>query len=113
MKGSADVVLDEGNIVATKKVGDYFGEVGLAFDVPRTATLKAKSFCILARLERQTFKDVVSEAPMVEELIVSQIRQMHNIATTQDKSPGVAEWQARPELVETEPLLSEHNTLEV
>jgi CRP-like cAMP-binding protein len=35
--------------------GDYFGEVGAAMDIPRTATVTAITPCVLASCDRETF----------------------------------------------------------
>lgn len=39
--------------------GDYFGEVGAAMDIPRTATVTAITPCVLARCDRDTFDEYV------------------------------------------------------
>jgi CRP-like cAMP-binding protein len=39
--------------------GDYFGEVGAAMDIPRTATVTAITPCVLARCDRETFDEFV------------------------------------------------------
>jgi CRP-like cAMP-binding protein len=39
--------------------GDYFGEVGAAMDIPRTATVTAITPCVLARCDRDTFDEFV------------------------------------------------------
>jgi len=61
MKGTANVFLNE-EVIATKEVGDYFGEVGLVYDAPRTASVCAKSFTIVARLTRSSFVQVLQDA---------------------------------------------------
>jgi CRP-like cAMP-binding protein len=39
--------------------GDYFGEVGLVMDVPRTATVTALTPCTIASCDRATFDEFV------------------------------------------------------
>lgn len=39
--------------------GDYFGEVGAAMDVPRTATVTAITPCVIARCDRAAFEEFV------------------------------------------------------
>jgi CRP-like cAMP-binding protein len=39
--------------------GDYFGEVGAAMDIPRTATVTAITPCVLASCDRDTFDELV------------------------------------------------------
>jgi ATP-binding cassette, subfamily B, bacterial len=39
--------------------GDYFGEVALAMDVPRTATVRAMTPSVVASCDRDTFDELV------------------------------------------------------
>jgi CRP-like cAMP-binding protein len=39
--------------------GDYFGEVGAAMDMPRTATVRALSPAVVASCDRETFDEFV------------------------------------------------------
>lgn len=41
------------------KPGDYFGEVGLVMDMPRTATVRAVTPAVLASCDRKTFDELV------------------------------------------------------
>jgi CRP-like cAMP-binding protein len=43
----------------TLKPGDYFGEVGLVMDIPRTATVRAVTPCVVASCDRDTFDELV------------------------------------------------------
>ena len=51
--------------VATRSEGDYFGEMALLSDLPRAATVRAKSPCLLLSLSRGQFNELVREAPEV------------------------------------------------
>jgi MFS family permease len=53
-------VTKEGRHVATLGAGDYFGEIALLRDVPRTATVTAKSETVLQALDRATFVPAVT-----------------------------------------------------
>jgi MFS family permease len=53
-------VTKEGRHVATLGAGDYFGEIALLRDVPRTATVTAKSETVLQALDRNTFVPAVT-----------------------------------------------------
>ena len=39
--------------------GDYFGEVGLVMNVPRTATVKGMTPAVVASCDRETFDEIV------------------------------------------------------
>jgi len=58
-RGSVEVVAD-GRIVATLGPGDYFGEIALLRDVPRTATVTALEETRLLSLERHQFLAAVT-----------------------------------------------------
>lgn len=77
VKGSCDVLIqtEEGRSkkVATKQAGDYFGEVALVLDQKRTASIVARSFCILAKLTRDAFETVLNDCPLVKETMILQI----------------------------------------
>jgi CRP-like cAMP-binding protein len=53
-EGEADVVVD-GELVGTLGAGSGFGEIALLRDIPRTATVSARSDVLLYVLEREEF----------------------------------------------------------
>jgi cAMP-dependent protein kinase regulator len=59
--GRADVVTD-GDVADTLLAGSYFGEIALLRDVPRTATVVARTPMRLFRLDREGFDLVIAEA---------------------------------------------------
>lgn len=52
----------EQEAVATLGPGDFFGEVAIVVDVPRSATLWAVTPCTLLTMERDGFRSVVAQA---------------------------------------------------
>jgi CRP-like cAMP-binding protein len=64
LSGSADVLVD-GELVGSLIAGDGFGEIALLHDVPRRATVRARSAVRVATLQRAAFTEVVPafEAP--------------------------------------------------
>jgi MFS family permease len=57
--GTFDVVVD-GASVANLETGDYFGEIALLRDVPRTATVRAREDAMLLALDRRDFIPAVA-----------------------------------------------------
>jgi MFS family permease len=58
-EGEVDVLVD-GEHVRTLGQGGYFGEIALLRDVPRTATVRARSAVRLQRLDREGFLAIVA-----------------------------------------------------
>ena len=60
IKTGAVEVHQDGRLMRTEGAGDYFGEIGLLRDVPRTATVTASEDTELLSLSRADFLDAVS-----------------------------------------------------
>ncbi len=63
-KGSIDVVSEDEKVVyATLSDGAYFGEIAILLSTPRTATIKAKDYCDLYSLHKDTFDQILQRFP--------------------------------------------------
>jgi CRP-like cAMP-binding protein len=49
--------------VSVLEPGDFFGEIALLEEVRRTATVKARTPCVLLALDRADFQELLAEAP--------------------------------------------------
>ncbi len=61
-------------VLATLKAGDFFGEIALVKNVPRTATIRATTYCNLYKLGRKTFKSVLETHPEIAAQIEEEAR---------------------------------------
>jgi len=63
-KGRCEVLAAEGGaVIATLRDGDFFGEIALLEHRPRSATVRAASYCDLYRLGKEDFDRVVAKFP--------------------------------------------------
>ncbi len=61
-EGSAEVIAEENGVrrhLAVLQTGDFFGEVALLHDIPRTATVQGKDAGSVWRLERRDFHELL------------------------------------------------------
>ncbi|MCG3118195.1 MAG: hypothetical protein ALAOOOJD_00358 [bacterium] len=65
-QGTVEVVSKDGNMVyVTLTVGDFFGEIALVLSQPRTACVRAVSYCDLYRLDKEMFDRVLVNYPNI------------------------------------------------
>jgi len=76
--GLVQVTAVDGHVLREEGPGDYFGEIGLLRDVPRTATITALEPTVLLALEREEFLGAVTgqgEARgLAEDVVVRRLR---------------------------------------
>ena len=71
------LVLDKsGEVVVELKEGDYFGEVALFRNQPRTATVKAVTYCDLYSLNKSKFDLIIKRFPSIAEKIKSKVERV-------------------------------------
>ena len=68
VQGEADIIIDTpaGPItVATVKQNDWVGEIAILCDVPRTATITAKSKLVTLRISKDVFFQLIMQFPQM------------------------------------------------
>jgi hypothetical protein len=61
--GVCEVILTDGNIVATLHDGQFFGEIALIEETTRTANVRAQSYCDLYKLQKEDFLRIIKTYP--------------------------------------------------
>jgi voltage-gated potassium channel len=62
-RGEVEVEDPEGRVLRTLGEGDFFGEISLLTDAPRSATVRAVGYCDLYALDRETFRRTLAQYP--------------------------------------------------
>jgi voltage-gated potassium channel len=65
VRGELEVVSRSGTILARLSGGDFFGEIALFTDAPRTATVRALTYCDVYVLSRSAFRYLTRKYPDV------------------------------------------------
>jgi ATP-binding cassette subfamily B protein len=77
VQGTVDVLQNDpvtgSRRIATLKDGDYFGEMALVRDIPRTATVRTLTECAFLTLHRNSFLALLEEEPSIRSRVVSEI----------------------------------------
>ena len=70
VRGAVAVTSPDGeSIYAELKAGAFFGEIGVLMDRPRTATIVARTRCLLVVLTKEDFRKILPRFPEVESAI--------------------------------------------
>ncbi len=88
MQGEADVLVSAGGEpfrVATLKRNDFVGEIAILCDVPRTATVRAKTDLVTLRITKDLFFRLITEFPQMAVEIMRVLAQRLE-KTTKDAS---------------------------
>ena len=65
-RGEVEVLDTQGQGAGHAGEGDYFGEISLLLDQPRTASVRAKTLCDLFVLSKTDFERVLKDYPRFE-----------------------------------------------
>ena len=98
VKGTIEIINDDGEITfAELSSGAYFGEIGIMFNMKRTATVVAKTNCTLVVMTGDELKSVLKNYPAAEK---SMQKAAHQRVTDLAKEYEVSGKPMSPELVE-------------
>ncbi len=84
--GEADVIIDTPGgplVVATLKQNEIVGEIAILCDVPRTATVRAKSQMTTLRISKELFFNLVVEFPKIAVEIMRELA--HRLEQTTER----------------------------
>jgi voltage-gated potassium channel len=75
-QGTVEVVSKDGSVVhATLTDGNFFGEIALVLQQPRSASVRAVSYCDLYRLDKEMFDRVLAHYPNIAAQIEAKARE--------------------------------------
>jgi glucose-6-phosphate 1-dehydrogenase len=78
VRGEVEVLDASGQVKATLREGDCFGEVALLLSEPRTATVRAKTSCDLFVLDKADFSRILRDDPQFAEAIKAIATERYN-----------------------------------
>ncbi|MDX1439420.1 MAG: cyclic nucleotide-binding domain-containing protein [Rubricoccaceae bacterium] len=87
-RGKVEVIGRSGGIVNTLEDGDFFGEIALFMDEPRTASVRAKTPCDLYVLDKSLFERIVSDYPDVAGKMEDQARVRRSSEDIEPREPA-------------------------
>jgi len=84
-RGEVDILDDAGGVVATLGEGTFFGEISLLLSSPRTATVRANSYCDCFLLEKGDFARVLRDRPQFLKSVMELATSRYNVAVAEEK----------------------------
>lgn len=104
-RGSVEIISEEGDVVFDYlKEGEFFGEISLFFNRPRTTSIRASTNCDLFALSKDDLYNALSYYPHIEKQLhtvakkraqISRKRSLiADMAAYEGKSPSGAAWEA-------------------
>ncbi|KAE8442847.1 hypothetical protein EG329_002589 [Mollisiaceae sp. DMI_Dod_QoI] len=97
VRGAVAVTSRDGEATyAELKPGAFFGEIGILMDVPRTATIIARTKCLLVVLKKEDLRTELPKFPEMEQAIMEEAQERLTILNKKRKESGFG-----PKLVST------------
>lgn len=98
VRGAVAVTSRDGEATyAELKPGAFFGEIGILMDVPRTATIVARTKCLLVVLKKEDLRLELPNFPEMEKAIMQEAQERLTILNKKRKESGRA-----PKLISTD-----------
>jgi F-box/leucine-rich repeat protein 7 len=98
VRGAVAVTSRDGEATyAELRPGAFFGEIGILMDVPRTATIIARTKCLLVVLKKEDLRAELPRFPDMEQAIIEEAQERLTILNKKRKESGFG-----PKLVSTE-----------
>jgi CRP-like cAMP-binding protein len=63
VKGELSILKEGNDLLNILRDGDFFGEIALFKNIPRTATIRSETYCDLYSLDKENFDFVVKKYP--------------------------------------------------
>jgi F-box/leucine-rich repeat protein 7 len=97
VRGAVAVTSRDGEATyAELRPGAFFGEIGILMDVPRTATIVARTKCLLVVLKKEDLRAELPKFPEMEQAIMEEAQERLTILNKKRKESGFG-----PKLVST------------
>ena len=91
VRGAVAVTSRDGEATyAELRPGAFFGEIGILMDIPRTATIVARSRCLLVVLKKEDLRKVLPMFPQVEQAIREEAQERLTILNRKKRESGRA-----------------------
>ena len=78
-RGTVEIVARDGTILNSLNDGDFFGEIALFLDQPRSASVRAVSACDLYELDKPMFERIVSTYPDVADALEAEAKLRYGV----------------------------------
>lgn len=89
VRGAVAVTSRDGEATyAELKAGAFFGEIGILMDVPRTATIIARTKCLLVVLKEEDLRTELPKFPSMEQAIMEEAQERLTILNKKRKERG-------------------------